>query len=446
MIGTPKPRIRSHDGRNIYLDESPSVDETDEWLLELGCQKKKVGKTVQGRDIHLYSMDYFHSLPLPLGQDVDPSSKNILFLSLVHGNEPMGLVALLMGAKYLAKSSSPQSSNRQSADREQGAASARIYFLPIVNADAYEINLRQGEERRGCQRMNLRPTCMPNTTVSRNDTIVVQSCDRRGAAMPAPFFNGGVDLNRNFPTDWEGSESECKNPGGPHPLSEPETQAIAAVVETFNITQAMSLHSMSHSAREPLMIHPFASSRPFHFMNETDARRFREWSAAMNRKVNSFYVTGTAQEAIKYTAGGCTIDWMYSEKKITSFVLEVVPPCEIRWCRGRNVYRNADPHAVTMKNFVHLSLAADQNWDLEDNNNIVSINYPEDWNFENDTMGSVPILLVFLLGIVYATVKRRHNFRLFLYRFGLPKVLRVKERPTEDERVEVTVELSPTII
>ena len=252
-------------------------------------------------------------------------------------------------------------------------------------------------------------------------------------------------MNRNFPTDWEGGKSGCKlSYGGPHPLSEPETQAIAAVVETFNITQAMSLHSMGHSARDPLMIHPFASSRSFETMNETDARRFREWSAAMNRKVDSFYVTGTAQEAIKYTAGGSTIDWVYSEKEITSFVLEVVPPCKTRWCRGRNVYRNAKPHAVTMRNFVDLSLAADQHWDLE---NIPTITYnPKDWDLENDAMRPVPILLVFLLGIVYVTVRRRHNFRLFLYRFGLSKFRRGKERPTEDERVEAAMELSPAII
>ncbi len=473
-----RPSIRARDGRLIRLDESPSVDETDEWLSELGCQKKLVGKTVQGRNINLYWMDYGNKYKATTTLTPPSESKSILFLSLVHGNEPMGLVSLLMGAKELAKNTlrlglstststfipNPSTNTHTDTDTDidTDTVSARIYFLPIVNVDAYEINSRQGKDR-GCHRMNLRPTCMKgfeNTT----KTIVVDSC--LGRADPSPgeiAWSGGVDLNRNFPTDWENSDFECtRNYPGPHPLSEPETQAIASVVETMNITHAMSLHSMSNSNRNPLMIHPYASTRQFRTMDEADARRFRGMSAEMNQRVNHFYITGTAQEAIKYTAAGTTIDWMYGAKGITSYVLEVTPPCETRWCRGKEVYRKARPHAATMNYFVDLALTKNQSyWDSKNISTVQEVVAPAkqdvmaptykvdelDWDYYNDENGVWSMLLVILYlvlsGFVFITTRWRHQCRLFFYRFGLPKFMRAKDLATEREDGDEDAETIP---
>ena len=393
------PRIKTHDGRSIRLDESPSVNATDEWLLELGCQKTTVGKTLQGRGITLYWMDYSNPASSP--------TKSVLFLSLVHGNEPMGLVSLLMGAKELA------SSRVEPPPGKVTKASMRIYFLPIVNVDAYELNLGRGEER-GCHRPNLRTTC--KSILGNNNataTVVAESCILQQEGF---LGRGGVDLNRNFPTDWVDSPNKCSfSYPGPHPLSEPETQAIAGVVENFNITHAMSLHSRSNQFGRPLIIHPFTSERPFKTMKKKDAKRFRKWSSSMNRNVNDFYVTGTAQEAIQYTAGGTTIDWMYSEKQITSFVLEVIPPCESRWCLGNDVYQSAEPNALTMKHLV--SLVIDER--------------------DNDTPLQL-LLLLLLSGIIYSIVKWRHNFRLFLYRSGLSVFLKEKEDVSQETNVEIS--------
>ncbi len=52
----------------------------------------------------------------------------------------------------------------------------------------------------------------------------------------------GLDLNRNYPISWGG---EVKQPGsGPYPLSEPETRAVAAFMESKkNIAAVMSYHT-----------------------------------------------------------------------------------------------------------------------------------------------------------------------------------------------------------
>lgn len=227
-------------------------------------------------------------------------------------------------------------------------------------------------------------------------------------------------MNRNFPFDWEASnQASCSwDYPGPHPLSEPETQTIAKVVQENNITAAMSLHSRAGFGREALLIHPYASERDFQRMNKIDARRFRDWSYSMTQNVDGYYRTGTAIEAIKYTASGSTIDWMYGKQKVVSFVLEAVPPCDIRWCRGDDVYRFSQPNAATMVHFVRLALF--------------------DKDRRETTSYAIPIvLLVICFGICYLSAKRRHNCRLFLYRFGLPILSKDKEEITQDEMLEL---------
>ena len=387
--------IDTEDGRVYNISENPSVKSIDEWLLlGLGCQKTTVGKTFQGRDISLYWMEYFPPPPASTSstrRGTTPPSKskskssspttnnvNVLFLSLVHGNEPMGLMSLLMAAKELSAASSSstvvlpkdRSTGRNNNNKSlthnhvnHQRVPTRIYFLPVVNVDAYTLNLGQGGHNHGddddgggesvpvvvnvppgCKRSNFRDTCDSGTFVP-----------------PCPHVGwGGVDLNRNFPVDWT-LDNECStNYGGPpHPLSEPETQAIAHVVEQYNITHAMSLHSRLDSTRPSLLIHPYASTRPLKFMKRHDRKKFRTWSKLMNKNdaKQPPYVTGTAKEAIHYTAGGTTIDWMYTEKKITAFVLEASPPCNNRWCTGKGVFQNAERHSWTMKKFVSLAMS-----------------------------------------------------------------------------------------
>ena len=54
---------------------------------------------------------------------------------------------------------------------------------------------------------------------------LVPTLNADGVAAGTRWNANGVDLNRNFPWGWRADD------GGPGPLSEPETQAIAAVIE-----------------------------------------------------------------------------------------------------------------------------------------------------------------------------------------------------------------------
>jgi hypothetical protein len=331
------------------LGIAPPPQTVNEFLLSLGLSRHVVGNSVQGRELVAYSLNITdNDESSTICQDELPT---ILFLSLVHGNEPMGLVALLTAAEMLTRPSSQDSSSVRGTSRHRRRLSARIVFFPIVNIDAYTLNLQHGK---GCRRTNLREVC-PYT----KQQDQVSDCPS--------LTDDGVDLNRNYPIDWVNDTSSndrsiCSYEyGGPSPFSEPETRAVRAIVHNWNVSAAMSFHSRRDSEGPPLLIHPYTSDRHFSEMPQDQQSRYRAWSQVLStpltssRQLPPSYVTGTAEEAIHYTAGGSTIDWMQS-RNMTSFAVEVLPPCESRWCHANVplVWETARRDGVTAWRFVEL--------------------------------------------------------------------------------------------
>ncbi|EJK53793.1 hypothetical protein THAOC_26695 [Thalassiosira oceanica] len=309
-----------------HVSTTPTVIEVD-WYLNkhLGITAADLGNetmSLQGRIIKFYTTCDGPAIA---------ERPTILFLSLVHGNEVMGLLALLQTARLIMLDKPAEYENQAPC----------LIFMPFVNIDAYTLNvesLKSGGP--ACRRTNLRETFDCDDGFSRDNPA---SCEPRAV--------GGVDLNRNHPFDWEKPPGfylnewenmadcyqECGSTyHGKEPWSEPESRAVRNVVLRYNVTAAISFHSRHNMLQRPLLIHPYTSLRSFRSMPLEDRQRFRDWSRKMNR--DGYYVTGTAYEAIEYTAGGSTIDWMYS-LGIAAFVIETVPPCGDRqstdmdrWC------------------------------------------------------------------------------------------------------------------
>ena len=170
------------------LSPSPSAEEVDSWLKSLGMTSETVGSSVQGRDILLYAYDWS-----PVVDGVDANASDIpviLFLSLVHGNAVMGLLSLLQTVQRITQPDAlPQ-------------VPMRILFMPIVNIDAYTLN--REEDGGGCRRTNLRPNCysIMGEDDDYNDQGTIVSC--------TTLQTGGVDINRNYDSDWD-------HPTGMHP-------------------------------------------------------------------------------------------------------------------------------------------------------------------------------------------------------------------------------------
>ncbi len=80
--------------------------------------------------------------------------------------------------------------------------------------------------------------------------VIVPSTNPDGVASGSRLNANGVNLNRNFPTsDWSSMVTEPDSngilvaTGGPAPLSEPETAALASYIQSHNIRFAITYHS-----------------------------------------------------------------------------------------------------------------------------------------------------------------------------------------------------------
>jgi hypothetical protein len=317
------------------LGPTPSEKDVDNYLVhDLGLRRKVVGQSLQGRDLVVYETTSSSTT-------TTANVPTVLFLSLVHGNEVMGLISLLATAQTLV----------QGHLRSRAETPVRLVFFPMINVDGYLRNVAcaAGQHRgnlrdTGCTMVAHLPNCADDTS---DDPPVV-----------------GVDLNRNFPSDWNGTfanpsvDDRCvSNYHGTAPFSEPETQAIRQLVEVAyypTVRAALSFHSLSSKARgKALLIHPYGSKRPLTHMPAADLARFRAWSQALNP--TGLYKTGTARETIDYTAGGTTMDWLYEQNNVTAFVLETVPSCQTRWCPATPpLYRSAYEYSMVGRRLVEL--------------------------------------------------------------------------------------------
>lgn len=141
--------------------------------------------------------------------------------------------------------------------------------------------------------------------------VVVPSINPDGIAVGGRNNAAGVNLDRNFPTnDWatdiHSADGFRKGGGGKKPLSEPESQAMAALVQRLRPRLMLSYHSLGSL----VMGDPGAIS-------ETYAARY----AAMVGFRDSTY--GTSTETFGYPATGLFEGWAYQKVGVPNMVVEL---------------------------------------------------------------------------------------------------------------------------
>lgn len=165
--------------------------------------------------------------------------------------------------------------------------------------------------------------------------------DRYWRKTRRPNANGtfGVDPNRNWGFQWGVSLPHANagnsNPGssvywGTGPFSEPET---AAMRDFIQIRPQVRAHADIHSFG-PLILHPWAYSptpSPDHALFQMLGQEMRARILAVH---NVAYTLGIWYNAL-YPSAGAATDWLYGDRKVASFTLElrgpdfVVPPTTI---------------------------------------------------------------------------------------------------------------------
>jgi len=121
---------------------------------------------------------------------------------------------------------------------------------------------------------------------------------------------GGVDLNRNYPVDWEKAVSDPSSPvyRGPAPFSEPETQAIRNLVLDHNFTHAISFHSGLE-----FVIYPWGCTAD----PTPDDAKFVEIAQSLSN------ITGGTVYDSPTVMYGIWDDWMYGEAGVLALTCEI---------------------------------------------------------------------------------------------------------------------------
>lgn len=155
--------------------------------------------------------------------------------------------------------------------------------------------------------------------------VVIPSANPDGVAAGSRLNARGVDLNRNFPAnDWKSmvTSPESPNPspaGGPSPLSEPESSALAAYIRRVSPRVVISFHSAAavveaNEAGDSVGIASAYASRA----------RYRAVPKSQSAPV------------FKYDTTGAMEDWMRDKLGSPAIVVELLSKTSSEFARNRN--------------------------------------------------------------------------------------------------------------
>ncbi|MEW7277494.1 M14 family zinc carboxypeptidase [Aquimarina sp. 2201CG1-2-11] len=260
-------------------DEAIAVlDKMRQLYPQLITVKSSIGTSIEGRPIYMVKISD--------NADTDEDEEEMLFTSLHHAREPIGLSQNLFYMWYLLENYATNDEVKTLIDNSE------LYFIPIINPDGYLYNQQTNPNGGGFWRKNRR---------------------NNGSTY-------GVDLNRNYGYEWGAHNGSSNNPSsevyqGTTPFSEPETQAMRDFVNQHNFTSALNYHSYSD-----LLLHPWGYS-------STTLPPDKDTFVAMGNYMTeeNSYAVGTPYQTLGVTGGGSSDDWMYGEQTSKAKIYAMTP-------------------------------------------------------------------------------------------------------------------------
>lgn len=159
----------------------------------------------------------------------DATEPNVLYTAIHHAREPLSMAQTIFYMWYLLENYAT------SAEIQFLVNNTEMYFVPCINPDGYLRNESTDPNGGGMHRKNMAPV---GTT------------------------NPGVDLNRNYSYGWgttgvNFNENNDTYPGGPddgndYSFSEPETQAMKWLIETYGFVSAFNAHTYGNTLLFPI--------------------------------------------------------------------------------------------------------------------------------------------------------------------------------------------------
>jgi len=288
--GRKKARLISH----TNYESSATILE---WVDQLAARNKfvsnhTIGKSVERRDLKMVKINA-------------GSGKPKIFIDAgIHAREWISPAATIFFIEKLVRTIKRQSRPARRGKKGRGNQGGRAQIspasrfewniVPLMNPDGYEYSRTTDRMWRKNKRKNAGTGCL------------------------------GVDLNRNFPEGYGVGAS--KNPcdevyKGPHPLSEPESQALNSYIEqTKGIQAAVSVHSYGN-----VIIFPWGykeARHPNKTMLSTMANHIRN---EVQKVTGEHYRPGTSKEVFGAwgLAGGATDDYYITKGIPFSYTFEL---------------------------------------------------------------------------------------------------------------------------
>lgn len=153
----------------------------------------------------------------------DATEPNVLYTAIHHAREPLSMSQTIFYMWYLLENYAT------SAEIQFLVNNTEMYFVPCINPDGYLRNESTDPNGGGMHRKNMAPV---------------------GTSNP------GVDLNRNYSYGWN-TTGVSSNPNndtypGTSAFSEPETQAMKWLVETYGFVSAFNAHTYGNTLLHPI--------------------------------------------------------------------------------------------------------------------------------------------------------------------------------------------------
>ncbi|WP_234859273.1 M14 family zinc carboxypeptidase [Aquimarina aquimarini] len=279
QVPTPQNfNLGSMGGFHTNNEAIAALDKMRQLYPQLITAKSSIGTTIEGRPIYMVKISD--------NADTDENEDEMLYTSIHHAREPIGLSQNLFYMWYLLENYTTDPEIKILVDNTE------LYFIPIINPDGYIHNQQTNPNGGGYWRKNRR---------------------NNGGTY-------GIDLNRNYGYQWAAPGGSSSNPGsdtyhGPSKFSEPETQAMRDFTNQHNFVAALNYHSFSN-----LLIHPWGyKANTF----TPDQDTFVKMCVYMTEE-NS-YTYGTPNQTVQYTAGGSSDDWMYGEQSTKPKIFAMTP-------------------------------------------------------------------------------------------------------------------------
>ncbi len=304
-----------------YYHDYPDYYEVMDWLSDFADENSDI---CIAESLGFSTRDSLPIWALKISDNpaVDEDEITVMVNGSIHAEEIVGTNVCQFLAETLAAAYGIEDEPTRFVDNYE------IWIVPIVNPEGYQVVME-----------GLDYTFRKNKRDNNEDGV-----------FNYVFYHAndtdGVDLNRNFPYNWDGpdavDEMHSSFYRGPSPASEQETQAMIRLCERENFTFSIWYHSSASGMFNEKVIYPYKYQDtiicPDQDRNAYIAMRY---ASTLRKREHGVYIHQIGQRM-----HGNSTDWEYYRNATLAFMTEIgtetQPPWEIVEWQKRNHYNGLE--------------------------------------------------------------------------------------------------------